>query len=79
MAVLVGIAIARGHLSLSDTVSAHLGEGWTGRDDVPTESDVTLEHLMAMTSGLGDALEFVTKPGERWDYNSPAVPLRLTW
>ena len=74
VSVLVGIAIARGELSLDDRVSAHLGAGWTGRDDVPTDGDVTVAHLLSMTSGLGDALETVAKPGERWDYNLVVYP-----
>lgn len=73
VAVLVGIAIGRGQLRLSDTVSSYLGDGWTGHD-VPTERDITVEHLMSMTSGLGDAMEFVAKPGERWDYSLIVYP-----
>jgi CubicO group peptidase (beta-lactamase class C family) len=74
VSVLVGIAIARGDLALDDRVSAYLGAGWTGRDDVATEGDITVAHLLTMTSGLGDALEFVAKPGERWDYNLVVYP-----
>ena len=74
VSVLVGIAIANGDLSLGDTATQHLGAGWTGRDDVETEANITLEHLLSMTSGLGDAMEFVAAPGERWDYNLVAYP-----
>jgi CubicO group peptidase (beta-lactamase class C family) len=72
--VLVGVAIANGHVSLGDTATQHLGAGWTGRDDVSTEATITLEHLLSMTSGLGDAMEYVAAPGERWDYNLVAYP-----
>ena len=74
VSVLVGIAVARGDLALDDHVSAHLGPGWTGCDDVPTEGEITVEHLLTMTSGLGDAFETVAKPGERWDYNLVVYP-----
>jgi CubicO group peptidase (beta-lactamase class C family) len=74
VSVLVGIAVARGDLALDDRVSAHLGPGWTGRDDVATEGDITVAHLLTMTSGLGDAFETVAKPGERWDYNLVVYP-----
>ncbi|HVT78106.1 MAG TPA: serine hydrolase domain-containing protein [Acidimicrobiales bacterium] len=74
VSVLVGIAVARGDLALDDRVTDHLGAGWTGRDDVATEGDITLRHLLSMTSGLGDALEFVAQPGERWDYNLVVYP-----
>jgi CubicO group peptidase (beta-lactamase class C family) len=74
VSVLVGIAVARGDVALDDRVSAHLGAGWTGRDDVATEGDVTVSHLLTMTSGLGDAFETVAKPGDRWDYNLVVYP-----
>lgn len=58
VAVLVGIAIARGHLRLDDE--------W--RDGI------TVKHLLTMTSGLGDAMEYVAPPGERWDYSLIVYP-----
>lgn len=74
-ATLIGIAIANGELQVTDTMTQHLGKGWTGRNDVPTESQITIEHMLSMTSGLGPSLEFVANPGERWDYNLTVYPL----
>lgn len=73
--VLVGVALAEQKLTLDDTVTSYLGAGWTGRDDVATEAEITLRHLLTMTSGLGSAMEFVAKPGEWWNYNLVAYPL----
>lgn len=58
VAVLVGIAIAQGYLSL----------------DTEWRDGITVEHLLTMTSGLGDALEFVAEPGRRWDYSLIVYP-----
>ena len=58
VAVLVGIAIARGHLRL----------------DTEWRDGITVEHLLTMTSGLGDALEYVAPPGQRWDYSLIVYP-----
>jgi CubicO group peptidase (beta-lactamase class C family) len=58
VAVLVGIAIARGHLRL----------------DTEWRDGITVEHLLTMTSGLGDALEYVAAPGTRWDYSLIVYP-----
>lgn len=74
VSLLVGIAVAKGHLAVTDTATQHLGPGWTGRDDVKSESEITVEHLLSMTSGLGNAMEFVAAPGTRWDYNLVAYP-----
>ena len=71
--VLAGIAVAKGHVALSDLVSDRLGDGWTRCNPVAVERAITLEHLLAMTSGLADDMSFVAPPGERWDYNLGAA------
>lgn len=58
VAVLVGIAIEHGHLSL----------------ETEWRDGITVEHLLTMTSGLGDRLEFVAAPGTRWDYSLIVYP-----
>jgi CubicO group peptidase (beta-lactamase class C family) len=65
--VLIGIAVANGQLQVTDTMRQYLRDGWA--------DDLTIEHMLSMTSGLGPALEFVAKPGERWDYNLTVYPL----
>jgi CubicO group peptidase (beta-lactamase class C family) len=69
--VLVGIACGAGSLQVGSTVTDVLGAGWS-RASAPHERAVTVEHLMCMTSGLGEQLEAVSPPGRRWDYvNTP--------
>jgi CubicO group peptidase (beta-lactamase class C family) len=71
--VLTGIAVAKGLVSLGDRVSDRLGDGWTGGNPIEVERAITLEHLLAMTSGLADDMTFVAPPRERWDYNLGAA------
>ena len=70
VAVLVGIARARGLLDLDDPVAAY-EPGWTAAS-VEEESAVTIRHLMAMTTGLTPQLAFEAAPGTTWRYNTPA-------
>ena len=52
-ACLVGIAQQEGHLSLSDTTSTYLGEGWTACTP-EQEEKITIWNQLTMTSGLDD-------------------------
>ena len=70
-AVLVGIAIEDDLIDLDASVTDYLGEGWSAAT-VAQESAITVRHLLTMTSGLNDDLEFVTEPGSQWYYNTPA-------
>jgi CubicO group peptidase (beta-lactamase class C family) len=72
-AVLTGIAVGRGLVSRTDRVSDHLGDGWTGCNPPEVERAITLDHLLTMTSGLGDDMTFVAAPGTWWDYNLGAA------
>lgn len=65
--VLIGIAIANGQMQLTDTMRQYLGDDWA--------EDLTIQHMLSMTSGLGPSLEVVAKPGERWDYNLTVYPM----
>ncbi|MGI9473333.1 MAG: serine hydrolase domain-containing protein, partial [Rubripirellula sp.] len=69
--ILVGIAQQKGLLSIDDAVSKHLGQGWS-KAEVSQESQITIRHLLSMTSGLSDRLEFTARPGTKWRYNTPA-------
>ena len=71
VAVMVGMAEARGLLSLNDAVSAHLGAGWS-KAPVEQERAILVRHLLSMTSGLTPALEFEAPAGTRWRYNTRA-------
>lgn len=71
VALLVGQARSRGLLALGDTVSGHLGPGWSAAAPAD-EARITVRHLLTMTSGLDDRLRKAAEPGTRWSYNTPA-------
>lgn len=75
--VLVGIAVQKGLLQLSDSVSKHLETGWS-RATAEQERKITVRHLITMTSGLTDQLTWQSEPGTRWRYNSTAYSKALT-
>jgi len=77
---LVGIAQQEGHLSISDTTAAFLGQGWT--DCTPEQEEkITIRHQLTMTSGLDDdvtdpfctldtCLVYKADAGSRWAYHN---------
>lgn len=71
VAILTGIAQEAGLLHLDDSVTMHLGPGWS-RASAEQEEHITVRHLLTMTSGLDDALRHVAEPGTVWFYNTPA-------
>jgi CubicO group peptidase (beta-lactamase class C family) len=71
VAILTGIAQQKGLLKISDPVHQHLGAGWS-QAKPDAESQITLRHLLTMSSGLNDRLEFVVPPEKRWRYNTAA-------
>lgn len=70
-AVLLGIALDKELVELNDSVTKHLGSGWSNAP-VLAEAEITLEHLISMSSGLNDQLEFRSKPELKWKYNTNA-------
>lgn len=68
---LVALARERASLKLTDRVSNYLEVGWsdTHRD---REHEITLHHIMSMTSGLKPDLSFQFDPGTFWRYNTNA-------
>ncbi len=74
VAVMLGIAQERGHLRIGDTVSQHMGTGWS-KLTAPDEARVTLKDLMAMTTGMNDQLETQGTIGHSWHYNTPAYQI----
>ena len=71
VAILTGIAQHKGLLKISDPVHQHLGTGWSQAKPA-AEAQITLRHLLTMSSGLNDRLEFVAPAGKRWRYNTAA-------
>jgi len=77
---MVGIAQQEGYLSIFDTTSTYLGQGWT--DCTPTQEEkITIKHQLSMTSGLDDGvpdhfctldtcLIYKADAGTRWAYHN---------
>jgi CubicO group peptidase (beta-lactamase class C family) len=70
-AILAGIAIDKGLLSLDDTVTSILGPGWSNAPAVP-EAQIKMRHLLTMTSGLDLGLGYAAPAGSAWLYNDDA-------
>ena len=68
---LVGVARGQGLLNLEDSVSTHLGAGWSNTS-LQHETAIQLRHLLSMTSGLATDLSYQQAPGEKWMYNTNA-------
>lgn len=82
---LVGIAQQEGYLSIHDTTSKYLGEGWTSAP-LDKEKKITIKHQLTMTSGLDDGvddpycttdtcLEYLQDAGTRWAYHNAPYTL----
>tara|TARA_R110002049_G_scaffold72490_6_gene187416 strand:- start:110900 stop:111976 length:1077 start_codon:yes stop_codon:yes gene_type:complete len=74
---LVGIAIDKGLIAIDDPVDKHLGTGWS-RATETQESAITVRHLISMTSGLDEKLQYTEPPGSKWMYNSSAYAKSLS-
>ncbi len=70
-ALLIGIAQTDGLLRIEEPVSSYVEAGWS-RAAAAQEAKITLRHLLTMTSGLANTLEFACEPGTAWAYNTPA-------
>ena len=81
---LVGKAKEQGYLSLSDTSSKYLGQGWTSL--TPQQEDsITIRHQLTMTTGLDDGgdvyctlpscLTYLAPAGTRWAYHNAPYTL----
>ena len=69
--ILVGIAQEKGLVKLNDPVHKYLGDGWSNAT-TEQERQITLQHIVSMSSGLTDRLKYVAPPGTTWRYNSNA-------
>ena len=77
VATTTGIAQQEGLLNINNTVSQHLGEGWTS-EPIEKENLITSRHLLTMTSGINDESELVipfnltylADAGTRWSYHN---------
>lgn len=71
VSILTGIAQHKGLLKISEPVHKYLGQGWS-KAPRDAEARITLRHLLTMTSGLNDQLEYEAPAGTRWRYNTSA-------
>jgi len=71
VSVLTGIAQHKGLLKIGEPVHKYLGQGWS-KAPRDAEAKITLRHLLTMTSGLNDQLEYEVPAGTKWRYNTSA-------
>jgi CubicO group peptidase (beta-lactamase class C family) len=82
---MTGIAQQEGFLSLSDTTSNYIGQGWTACS-TQQEEKITIKNQLTMTSGLDDGvpdpfctidscLIFKADAGSRWAYHNAPYTL----
>ncbi|WP_186456811.1 serine hydrolase domain-containing protein [Sphingomonas suaedae] len=70
VAVLVAIARDKGLIDLDQPVSTYIGAGWS-RATSEQEAQITVAHLLTMSSGLDDTFAYQAPPGTRFHYNTP--------
>jgi CubicO group peptidase (beta-lactamase class C family) len=82
---LVGKAQEDGYLSINDTSSKYLGQGWTNCT-LAQENNINIRHQLTMTTGLDDGvpdnhcttpscLHYLAPPGTRWAYHNAPYTL----
>jgi CubicO group peptidase (beta-lactamase class C family) len=71
VAFLAGVAERERLLSLDTAVDRYLGQRWS-KAAAAAESQITVRHLMTMTSGLDDSLAYRQPAGAEWRYNTGA-------
>jgi CubicO group peptidase (beta-lactamase class C family) len=71
VSALVGIAKHKGLIELNDPASKHLGVGWS-KATAAQEGEITIRHLITMSSGLTVGLKYEKDPGTKWMYNTTA-------
>jgi CubicO group peptidase (beta-lactamase class C family) len=74
VAILAGIAIDKGLLDLSKSVSSYIGAGWS-KATTDQEAAITVRNLMEMNSGLKVNLTFDAAPGTKFLYNTAAYAI----
>lgn len=84
-ALLVGLAQQDGHLSIENSTSTYLGNGWSNMP-YNQETAITIRHQLTMTTGLDyqvsdidctdpDCLSFSSVPGTQWYYHNAPYTL----
>jgi CubicO group peptidase (beta-lactamase class C family) len=84
-AFLIGKAEEENFLSINETTSTYLGQGWTSCT-IEQENDITIRNQLTMTTGLDDGvtnsgctlsscLQYLATPGTRWAYHNAPYTL----
>jgi len=73
---LAAIAREQGKLDLDHTVSSYIGKGWS-KASPEQESSIKVRHLMSMTSGLNESLNYLYPAGTVWEYNTRAYSMMV--
>jgi len=71
LSILIGIAEEKYLLEPCDAINHHLAPEWTNLSPW-TEASLTIETLLAMTTGMDDELNELGIVGESWRYNNTA-------
>lgn len=71
VAMLAAIAVDRGLLDVEAPASDYVGAGWS-KASPPQERAIRVVHLLTMSSGLSEKLEYLAPPGSTFLYNTPA-------
>ena len=83
MTFLIGRAQEQGLLNINDSVSKHLGTGWTNMTP-SQEGDITIWHQLTMTTGIDftqpdctdpSCIKYRDEPGTFWYYYNPPYTL----
>jgi len=83
-AATIGIAQQEGLLGIDDTMTSHLGTGWTAMTTA-RENVITIKHHLSMSSGLDETIDwgcfdpscfqYKADPGTRWTYHQGAYTI----
>jgi len=73
---LAAIAQEHGKLDLDTTVASYIGDSWS-KASPKQESSITVRHLMSMTSGLNESLNYMHPAGSVWEYNTRAYSMMV--
>ncbi|MBW2370231.1 MAG: serine hydrolase [Deltaproteobacteria bacterium] len=74
ISILAGIACDKKLLDLDAPVSTYLGPGWS-KATPGQEAAIKVRHLLAMSSGITEKLEYEFPAGEDWKYINKAYSL----
>lgn len=71
VSMLMGVAVDRGLIDVEKPISAYIGAGWS-KASPEQEQAIRVIHLLTMSSGLGERLDYQGPAGTVFFYNTPA-------